>query len=161
MSALQLAETLTNGAEADQAAAAQMLAAMGPEAAPAAAALVRGCSNPAASEWCVAALEELGPPPTHQITELSELLNSTNVESAYWAATLLGRCGADAAGVVPTLASVAASEADLAIRERTVWALSKIGPTALAVLPTLEKLANLEHTRLARLAQQAIKQIKS
>ncbi|MEM1303779.1 MAG: HEAT repeat domain-containing protein [Planctomycetota bacterium] len=159
-----LIERLHNGDDADRLAAAQTLASLGTEAAPAAVALARYASDPPISEWCVAALEELGPPAPQDVAALAELLETQAGEAAadsvYWAATLLGRLGPPAGGAVPQLTRAAEAGPALPCRERAAWALGKIGPVAAGALPTLETLAAADQSRLARLAQQAIEAIK-
>ena len=136
---------------------------LGEEASPAAVALVRACrdEDDRVREAVVAALEGLGPPPVEDVPKLAALLSEDNSDAAYWAATLLGRCGQEAAGATQELLAVVNSAADLAARERAVWALGRIGPTATAALPVLQKVAAAEGSpRLARRARGAIEKIR-
>lgn len=153
-----LAKQLTEGSDADRAAAAESLARMGREAAPAAVALVRACGSrdDSTREWAAAALEELGPPPTAQIDELIPLVGHQSTGVEYWAITLLGRAGQEAAPAVGVLVKMLGSNADVAVRERSAWALGKIGPAAKAAIPTLRAAAAGEQARLARLASDAL-----
>jgi hypothetical protein len=76
--------------------------------------------------------------------------------AAYWAATLLGRCGEGAASAVGALAMAVDSTADAAVRQRAAWALGQIGAAASAARGVLEKAAGSADERLARLAQAAL-----
>lgn len=159
MTPTQLAETLLNGDPEGRAAAAQALASLGPDARPAAVALVGSAGDPDAGAWCVAALEEMGPPSPGDVDRLTPLLKSNDETTAYWAATLLGRLEGDAAPAVTELMFAATIEGPLVVRERAVWALGKIGPAAASARPTLQFLTLAEHPRLARLATQALESI--
>ncbi len=75
---------------------------------------------------------------------------------AYWAATLLGRLQAQAAGTVSPLTAALAENRPLAVRERAAWALEQIGPAARDALPALRQAAASKQPRLARLANEAI-----
>ena len=152
-------EQLKAGDPSARLAAAERLAGLGEDAASAAAALVEACGDDDLRDACVGALEELGPPPVEQLAELATLLATQNESTAYWAATLLGRAGADAAPHSDRIA-VVASDGAKPVAERAVWALGKIGPGASTALPTLRTLAEAEEPRTARLAQQAIAAIE-
>jgi HEAT repeat protein len=158
-----LVKQLSSGTKDEQATAAESLARMGKDAQPAAAALVSALRNADAStrEWCVAALEELGPPPITQIADLVNMTREDSLDAAYWAVTLLGRAGNDAAPTVPTLVEVLQSSPESAVRERAAWALGKIGTAAVTAVPALREAAAGSNPRLARLAQQALDQIES
>jgi len=141
-----------------QAAAAEALARLGSDARPAAVALVRVCgsADDAVREWAAAALEELGPPPPGQIGELIELARDQSLDAAYWAVTLLGRAGDNAAPAVATLAEVIRGSTEPSVRERAAWALGKIGPAAEAAGPALREAAASDEPRLRRLAEKAL-----
>ncbi len=143
-----------------QAAAAEAIARLGTGAQPAAVALVEACgsADDAVREWCVAALEELGPPATAQIPRLTELARDARLDVAYWAITLLGRAGEAAAPAVPALADVLRDGEDTAVRERAAWALGKLGPAAAdeAAVAALRDAAASDQPRLARLAKGAL-----
>lgn len=158
-----LVKQLSSGTRVEQASAAEALARMGKVAQPAIVALVAALRNGDAStrEWCVAALEELGPPPITQIADLVNLAREDSLDAAYWAVTLLGRAGDDAAPTVPTLINVLQSSPESAVRERAAWALGKIGNAAVTAGPALRDAAAGSNPRLARLAQQALDQIES
>lgn len=156
MTAQQLAAQLNSGSDQDRLAAAQVLAGMAEDAAPAAVTLAHNAADPVVSEWCVAALEELGPPPADHAGRLGGLLANRAEITCYWAATLLGRLGPAAAGQVGALAETASAHASLSVRERAVLALGKIGPEAASAAPVLETLAESDEPRLARLAKEAL-----
>jgi len=108
----------------EQQAAAQQLASLQEQAQPAAVPLVEACTSAGdVHEWVVAALESLGPPATSDIGPLSQLLRAANLDTAYWAATLLGRLQASAAPAVQELAAALANHPETAVRERAAWAL--------------------------------------
>jgi HEAT repeat protein len=138
--------------------AAENLARMAEAAAPAAAELVRACgdANEQVREQAVAALEDLGPPPAEAIGRLIELVGHGDPLVAYWATTLLGRAGEDAARAVPALAGCLASPADLSVKQRAAWALGKIGAPAASAREALDRAAGDADPRLARLATEAL-----
>ena len=144
-----------------QIAAAQTLATLGEQAQPAALALVRavGLPDEEVSEYCVAALESLGPPAGDQIQPLASLASDCSSDVAYWAITLLGRAGQGAAPAVATLANVLHGDADLSVRERAAWALGEIGPAAKSAAEALREAAQSPEPRLARLAEKALEAI--
>jgi len=143
-----------------QAAAAEKLAQSGTDAQPAAVALVEACAgDDDVHEWAVSALEGMGPPPVADVSRLAQLLSSPYLDVAYWAATLLGRLAAQAAPAVVGLATAAYSHAELAVRQRAVWALGQIGPSAAPTLAILRKASQSSDHRLAALAREAIEQI--
>jgi HEAT repeat protein len=138
--------------------AAENLARMAEAAAPAAAELVRACgdANEQVREQAVAALEDLGPPPAEAIDRLIGLVGHGDPLVAYWATTLLGRAGEDAARAVPALAGCLASPADLSVKQRAAWALGKIGAPAASARKALDRAAGDADPRLARLATEAL-----
>lgn len=144
-----------------RASAAESIARLGTDARPAAVALVQamGKADAPTREWCAAALEEIGPPSTTDIKELASLACNKSSDVAYWAITLLGRAGSDAAPAVPALAEALGKSAPLTVRERAAWALGKLGPTAKAAAPALRDAAASKEARLARLATDALQSI--
>ncbi|NQU22596.1 MAG: HEAT repeat domain-containing protein [Candidatus Nealsonbacteria bacterium] len=137
----QLVAALTNLDLAVRSQAAEQLSRLGPDAQPAAVALVQACNDDAEEvrEWAVAALEELGSPLVTDAETLAGLLTADNADVGYWAATLLGRLGPDAAPVVPSLAAAVAESRHESVRQRAAWALGKIGPSAKAAVGALKK----------------------
>jgi HEAT repeat protein len=123
--------------------------------------LVKACADAVEEvrESVVAALEELGPAPPSDVPALVSLLASPHSDVGYWAATLLGRLGPDAATAVPALTATLSGSAHLAVRQRAAWALGEIGPAAAAARDALAKASKSDDPRLARLAQQAINQL--
>ena len=118
--------------------------------------LVRACGDgdERVREWAVAALEDLGTPPTGAVQELVQLV-------AYWAITLVGRFGQDASSAVAALAACIDSSADISVRQRAAWALGQIGPAALLARPALLQAAGQGDSRMARLASEALEAIGS
>ena len=148
----------------ERAEAAELLCRAGTEAVAATLPLVEACGDDDSRvrEWAVAALEELGAPPPNLIDQLTEIASGQEPLGAYWATTLLGRSGGDAAGAVPALATCVASAQDMAVRERAAWALGKIGPAALSAREALQQAAaGGKDSRLARLATEALAAIGS
>ena len=124
----ELAVLLDSADPGQRALAAEGLAQLGPECREACIELVRASgSDEATREWVSAALEEMGPPPVAAVDALVPLLVNDSPDVAYWAATLLGRLENQAASAGDSLAKVITSASDLAVRERAVWALGKIG----------------------------------
>lgn len=159
----RLAEALRNPDPSVRQQAANSLIRMGPKAQAAAVDLVRACADDSAEvcESVVNALEEIGPPDATDVSPLAHLLASPSADVGYWAATLLGRLGAAAVAAVPALAAAVVAPLDDSVRQRAAWALGKIGPSAKGSLCTLQETADVEgDTRLARLAQKAIQQIR-
>jgi HEAT repeat protein len=128
----------------------------------AAVSLVRACGDPdeQVREWAVSAVEGLGAPSIGDISALSELLCSDSEDASYWAATLLGRLGPASAAAVPQLTQLLVSPAAIASRQRAAWALGKIGPSAASAIDEIQQAADDDNPRLARLARQAIQQIR-
>jgi HEAT repeat protein len=146
----------------EQLAAAEALARLGEDAQPASVALVSTLrtSDPATREWLATALETLGPPASTQIGELTKLAGDPSLDAAYWAITLLGRAGSDAASAVGALVNILRDSEESALRERAAWALGNIGPAAASAVPSLREAAAGSEPRLARLAHQALGEIE-
>jgi HEAT repeat protein len=142
--------------------AAEYLARLGPEARDAAVPLVRACGDPSEDvrQWAGAALEEMGPPDASDVQALATLLSHPHADVGYWAATLLGRMGGEAANAVPALTAALSADAPMSVRQRSAWALGRIGPPARSALDSLRQAASEADRRLARLAVQAIGQIE-
>ena len=142
--------------------AAEQRARLGPDAVGAAIPLARGSGDESAEvrEWCMAALEELGPPAPDDLPGLVELLKSKQSDVSYWAATLLGRLQGEGAPATEALAGVLSSTRPIAIRHRAAWALGEIGPRAQSAIPVLQEAAQDADPRLARLARQSLERIE-
>ena len=121
-------------------------------------ALVRACGDQddRVREWVVAALESSGEPPTEALPDLIGLVGATEALVAYWATTLLGRCGAGAAAAVPALAARLAAGTPIEVRQRAAWALGAIGKAAAPARTALEEAARDADPRLSRLAGAAL-----
>lgn len=87
---------------------------------------------------------------------MQTLRETTDGELEYWAATLVGRLGPQAAPATGLLATVLLDSACLAARERAAWALSQIGPAARAATNSLRQIGHDDPPRLQRLAQSAL-----
>jgi HEAT repeat protein len=153
-----LVRTLETGEVAAQREAAAKLARLESAAQAAAVALVGACASPdeQVRDWAVAALEGLGPPSPSDVARLSKLVGQASLDSAYWAATLLGRLQSQAAAAVPALAEALENHAEMPVRERAAWALGQVGPAAAAGRAALERATHSDDRRLARLAQEAL-----
>jgi HEAT repeat protein len=101
----------------------------------------------------------MGAPSVEDTRAIAQLLANPSPDSAYWAATLLGRLGEQAAEAVPDLARTVESRSEITVRQRAAWALGKIGPAASAAVEPLRHAANADDPRLARLAKQALETI--
>ncbi len=121
--ATRLADQLAGGEIEERVAAVERLATLGPDAEPAAVALVTACDDPELRDLCVGVLEELGPPPEAQLDALTQLARSDEELVAYWAVTLIGRAGHAAASHAPTLRTLIAESSSKAVRDRALWAL--------------------------------------
>lgn len=121
--------------------AAEQLAQLGPDAQPAAVALVLACGDEAEEvrQWASSALEGLGPPESSDIGQLVSLIEAKSPDVGFWAATLLGRLKADATPAVDALARAVTGNNNLAVRQRAAWALGEIGSPAKAALPALQR----------------------
>ena len=149
--------------ETKRAEAAERLSRLDPEEVRAAAlVLADACSDEseAVREAATGALEEMGPPAIDTLDGLVTLLAATQADTGYWAATLLGRLGGDAAAAVPALTATLQSSPHQNVRQRAAWALGKIGPEARVAIDALRKAATEVDPRLARLASRAISQIE-
>jgi len=156
-----LSKQLASTDAEQRAAAAEQFSQAGEEAAAAAVPLVTACgdADDRVREFAVAALEDLGPPLATDIPTLIKLVDSPDALAAYWAITLLGRSGKNAAEAVAVLVACVESSADLSVRQRAAWALGKIGPAAKAALGTLKRAADGGDERLARLAKESFESI--
>ena len=143
--------------------AAEKLCKMGADAQPASVALVKamGDNDEETQQWASAALEELGPPDVSATPTLVALLQTVDVEAdtAFWAATLLGRLEADGASAVEPLTVAAQEHFSMPVREKAVWALGNIGQPASSAKSVLEKLTASDQPRLVRLAKAALEKI--
>jgi HEAT repeat protein len=157
----RLIASLSDSNAAKRAEAAEQLAQLGSDAQPAAVALILACGDEAEEvrQWATAALEEMGPPQASDADHLISLIEVQSPDVGYWAVTLLGRLGTDAAPAVQALAHAVAGSPHASVRQRSAWALGQIGPAAVAALPSLRKAADDPDPRLARLATEAIDQI--
>jgi hypothetical protein len=124
----ELVRELEGADQGRQAAAAEALARLGSQAQGAAVALVRqvGHRDETVSGWCNAALEELGPPSPAQLADLTALASAADANIAYWAVTLLGRAGEQAAPALPVLRERSTDAATPHVQRRAKWAIERI-----------------------------------
>ncbi len=115
-----------------------------------------GAPSEAVREAAVGALEGMGPPDLELLDRLTSLLTDEKAEVAYWAATLIGRLGADAAAAVPALTAALQNSPHQNVRQRAAWALGAIGPGAAPATDALRAAVSGDDPRLARLAQGAL-----
>jgi HEAT repeat protein len=153
-----LIAALRSGDASDRREAAESLMTMGEDAAGAAAALAEAASDSddEVREAAVGALEGLGTPPADRITPLADLLRESQPDTAYWAATLLGRLGPAAGAAVAQLTAALGPAAPLEVRQRAAWALAQIGPPARVAKRELEMATAHADPRLSRLAREAL-----
>jgi len=155
-------ETLNSPSPAVRVEAADRLCRLGPDARPAAVALVQACGDEhdEVRELAGAALEGIGAPGESDVPTLAEMVAHEHDEVAYWAITLLGRCGAAAAAAIEPLARELVGQAIVARKQRAAWALGEIGPAAAVAVPRLQSASKSDNPRLARLATRAIETIR-
>lgn len=107
------------------------------------------------------ALERLGPPPKTALPELLALLRANeDGEMAFWAVTLIGRLGPDAASATEALCEQLLKSPFLPVRERAAWALARIGAAAASSAVALRIAADGGPPRLTRLATQALESVR-
>jgi HEAT repeat protein len=162
MDVSQLIADVKSSDVAKRVAAAEQLSHLESEAQGAAIALVQATvdADESVRQWATSALESIGPPAADDAGEMAKLLSDSRLDVAYWSATLLGRLRTDAAPTVPQLIVALKSHAEIAVRQRAAWALGEIGKYAAPALDALNDAAKSSDPRLARLAQQAIANIK-
>lgn len=112
------------------------------------------------ADYCVATLEEMGGPAASQLEDLSQIAAGENAETAYWAATLMGRAGVTACEYATLLGDIVASDAQPQVRERAAWAIARIGPAAVSAKPQLESCTDAEPNSLARAVAKAIEAVE-
>lgn len=156
-------ERLSDGDVLCRRRAAEKLLTIGAQARSAAVALVRAAADAdeTVREAVVGALESLGEPEEQDIAELAGLLESEFADTAYWAATLLGRAGTKAASAADALARSLVASVALEVRQRIAWALGLIKCSTPAVLQSLEGAAVSDDSRLARISLQSLEQIRA
>ncbi len=156
-------ENLSRSDAVRQADAAEMLASLGEAARPAIVALVQtsGSDDEDVSNWCASALEGVGPPAVEQIDDLKLLAGGSDGNVAFWAVTLLGRAGDEAASAVPVLVERLTDSASPSVQCRAAWALGRMGHSANSALDSLRQAAASTDRRLASQAQEAITKIEA
>ena len=115
-----------------------------------------GDANEQVREYATSALEDMAPPAEEDIATIMGLLGNSSPEVAYWAATLLGRCGSKAAASVEPLAATMLGAEAATVRQRAAWALGEMGAQAGPARSALEQAAQSDDRRLARFATAAL-----
>ena len=86
------------------------------------------------------------------------------LDVAYWAVMLLGRFGGMSVPaqtqIVSALTAALESHAEIAVRQQAAWALGKFGVAANSARESLSQAAACGDPRLARLAKEAIGNLK-
>ncbi|MGI9466671.1 MAG: HEAT repeat domain-containing protein [Rubripirellula sp.] len=153
---------LLHGSPSERATAAEYLAQQGPEAAYAASELTAACSDTeSVSDWAVAALEELGPPPSSAIDSLVSLAQSEKPLTVYWAVTLLGRAGPDALAHQQVLVTLLQYSQDSAVQEKAAWSLGRMQATSSEATQALQQAAQSPESRLSRVAAKSLQQTQT
>ena len=141
--------------------AAEELAGLGEESQGAATALVDASRSDDAEvcQWAVAALEQMGPPRAEDVDKLISQVDGVNELADYWAVTLLGRLGPQAASAAQCLGQTLEHSSYPGVCQRAAWALRELGPSADRAKAALERAAKSSDPRLVRLAQEALAQL--
>ena len=162
MSSTNTLQKLTQGNVQERTEAAESLARTGTNAAFAATELAEACGDQQAiSDWAVAALEELGPPPTAAINTLAKLTGSDHTLTAYWAITLLGRAGREAASHQDLLADMLENSDEISLRQRAAWSLGRIHTDSAKVVTALKQASLSQNARLSRLSSKSLQQTQT
>jgi len=110
-------------------------------------------------QWAVAALEQLGPPPVEKVDQLISRVDGREELADYWAVTLLGRLGPEAASAAQCLGKTLENSDAPGVRQRAAWALRELGPSAKPAKAALKRAAKSTEPRLARLARETLEQL--
>ncbi len=119
-----------------------------------------GDADDTVRELSVSALESMGSPPVGLQPVLVKLLSSSEDDSVYWAATLLGRSKSADESVTKELIAILQTHRSQAVRERVAWALGEASSPNEEVRSALEAAAQERTPRLAREAKRAIAKLK-
>jgi len=159
MNSAEMLQKLKQGSVQERTEAAEALARIGTDAAFAVTELAEACGDqPAVSEWAIAALEELGPPPTSALSALAELTGSNNTLTTYWAITLLGRAGPEAVSHQEILADMLETSDDMSLKQKAAWSLGRIHADSARAMTALKQAALSGNARLSRLSRQSLQQ---
>ena len=155
-------QQLLHGSLSERATAAEHLAQQGSEAAYAACELTAACGDAGAiSDWAVAALEQLGPPPLSALESLVSLTQSEDPLTVYWAVTLLGRAGPEAAVHEQVLVTLLQHSKDLAVQEKAAWSLGRMQANSLGATQALQQASQSPEARLSRVAAKSLQQTQT
>jgi len=137
-------------------AAARSLAAMGPQAHEAVAAILAALSRPSIEielqSALSKALKRIGPA---GIPQLLAALKSSHPRTRFYAAQALMKIGPEASSAVAALAHAVESDPDYSVRSNAAAALGAIGPAASSALPALRRAAGNPNARLGPNAARA------
>ena len=162
MNSATLLQQLLHGSPGERAVAAEHLAQQGAEAAYAACELTVACSDTeAVSEWAVAALEQVGSPPSSAIESLVSMTQFENPLTVYWAVTLLGRAGPDATVHQKVLITLLQHSEHLAIQEKAAWSLGRMRAKSLEATQALQQASQSPNKRLSRVATKSLQQTQT
>lgn len=107
-------------------------------------------------ELAVGALESLESPAPESLPEITRLLATVDGDALYWAATLIGRLGADGTSATPALIAAFRRTGETAAQERIVWALGQLPTQSPEAAELLRETSGSKQARLARLAKEAL-----
>ena len=162
MNSATVLQQLLRGSPDERAVAAEHLAQQGAEAAYAACELTEACGDTGAvSDWAVAALEQVGAPPSSAIESLVRMTQQENPLTVYWAVTLLGRAGPDAAVHQEVLVTLLQHSENLAVQEKAAWSLGRMRANSLEATQALQQAAQSPKNRLSRIATKSLQQTQT
>jgi hypothetical protein len=153
----QWIDALTHGNDAARAAAAEKLAHAAEGAQAAAVPLVQACGDACeeVTEWVTAALENLGPPRADDLPLLAALAKHETADVAFWAVTLIGRAGSQAASHAQGVVTALQKQPDQ-VRRKAAWALGELQCREAQVIDALRAAAAGSDKPLARAAHAAL-----
>jgi hypothetical protein len=106
-------------------------------------------------------LEQLGPPPLSALESLVSLTHSEDPLTVYWAVTLLGRAGPDAAVHEQVLVTLLQHSKDLAVQEKAAWSLGRMQANSLGATQALQQASQSPEARLSRVAAKSLQQTQT
>ena len=86
------------------------------------------------------------------------MAQSKKMLTAYWAVTLLGRAGPDAALHQQVLVTLLQDSKDMAVQEKAAWSLGRMQADSWEAKQALQQAAQSPETRLSRVAAKALQQ---
>ncbi|MDA7865135.1 hypothetical protein N9B24_03305, partial [bacterium] len=79
--------------------------------------------------------------------------------TAYWAVTLLGRAGPDAAVHQRVITDLLEQSSDLSLQEKAAWSLGRMHADSSQAIVALQNAAQSPEPRLSRVASKSLQQI--